>query len=54
MTNYIFKGKLQAYICKDCQDILANVQVRLYQPRGDQDVTSPGSGSTKTYLCSTF
>jgi hypothetical protein len=40
MTNYIFKGKLRAYICKECLDVLANIQVRLYQNRGDQDVTS--------------
>lgn len=38
MTNYIFKGKLRAYICKECLDVLANVQVRLYRHRSDQDV----------------
>lgn len=38
MANYIFKGKLRAYICKECLDVLANVQVRLYRHRGDQDV----------------
>lgn len=40
MNNYIFKGKLRAYICKECLDGLANVQVRLYRHRGDQD--APG------------
>lgn len=40
MSNYLFKGKLRAYICKDCLDVLANVQVRLYRHRADQDVTS--------------
>jgi hypothetical protein len=40
MTNYIFKGRLRAYICKECLEVLANVQVRLYRHRGDQKVDS--------------
>lgn len=38
MAGYLFKGKLQASICKDCLDPLANVRVRLYRHRVDQDV----------------
>ncbi|WP_448874566.1 hypothetical protein [Desulfobulbus propionicus] len=38
MANYIFKGKLRASVCKECLDVLANVQVRLYRHRDDQDV----------------
>lgn len=37
MANYLFKGKLRAYICKDCLETLSNVQVRLYRHRNDQD-----------------
>lgn len=40
MTNYIFKGKLSAYICKECLDVLADIHVRLYRHRKDQDVSS--------------
>lgn len=38
MTSYLFEGKLRAYICKECLDVLADVQVRLYRHRSDQDV----------------
>lgn len=47
MTNYIFKGKLRAYICKECLDVLANVQVRLYRHRSDQDVSGLVAAESK-------
>ena len=40
MANYIFKGKLRAYICKECLDVLADVKVRLYRHRDNQDVSA--------------
>jgi len=40
MTSYLFQGKLRAYICKECLDVLADVQVRLYRHRDDQDVSN--------------
>nr|WP_321469170.1 hypothetical protein [uncultured Desulfobulbus sp.] len=40
MVNYIFKGKLRAYICKECLDVLADVKVRLYRHRDNQDVSA--------------
>lgn len=38
MAAYLFTGKLNASICKDCLDPLANMRVRLYRHRGEQDV----------------
>jgi hypothetical protein len=38
--SYIFKGRLCGYICKECQEPLSNVKVRLYRSRKDQDVAS--------------
>ncbi|MEJ2201772.1 MAG: hypothetical protein P8X63_12290, partial [Desulfuromonadaceae bacterium] len=40
MASYIFKGKLRAYICKECLEVLAGVQVRLYRHRSDQDTST--------------
>ena len=40
MKKYAFNGKLRAYICKDCLEILGHVQVRLYRHRANQDVAN--------------
>ena len=40
MANYIFQGKLRAHICKECLELLANVQVRLYRHRSNQDTSN--------------
>jgi len=47
MANYVFSGKLRAYICRECLDVLANVQVLLYRNRDDQDVNNLASAAPK-------
>jgi hypothetical protein len=37
---YIFKGRLCGFICSECPEPLANVVVRLYRSREDQNVTA--------------
>jgi hypothetical protein len=44
---FIFKGTLCGYICKECVDPLANVLVRLYRHRADQDVPALAAASPK-------
>lgn len=38
MSTYLFNGKLRAYICKECLDVLANVEIKLYRHRPDQNI----------------
>jgi hypothetical protein len=38
--SYIFRGRLCGYLCEDCDEPLADVIVRLYRHRKDQDVTA--------------
>lgn len=38
--SYIFRGRLCGYICDECHEPLANVKVRLYRTRKDQNVTA--------------
>lgn len=38
--SYIFRGRLCGYICDECYEPLANVKVRLYRTRKDQNVTA--------------
>ena len=37
---YIFRGRLCGYICSECPEDLANVTVRLYRNREQQNVTA--------------
>ena len=39
-AKYLFKGSLSGLICADCDEPLANVQVRLYRLRADQNATA--------------
>lgn len=36
--GYVFKGTLHSYLCSDCREILAGVQIRLYRHGGEQNV----------------
>ena len=38
--NYLFKGRICGYICDKCSEPLAQVKVRLYRSRPEQDVTT--------------
>lgn len=38
--SYIFRGRLCGYICEECYEPLANVKVRLYRTREDQNVAA--------------
>lgn len=38
--TYIFKGRLCGYLCDECSEPLAQVAVRLYRTRGDQNVAA--------------
>ncbi|HEX7285352.1 MAG TPA: hypothetical protein VF532_04180 [Candidatus Angelobacter sp.] len=38
--SYIFRGRLCGYLCGECTEPLANVVVRLYRHRKEQDVTA--------------
>jgi hypothetical protein len=40
MSHYIFKGRLCGYICADCPEPLANLQVRLYRVANQNDVSA--------------
>lgn len=44
---YIFRGHLCGYICSDCPEDLANVKVRLYRVRDDQNRTALASAEPK-------
>ena len=37
MKNYIFKGRLCGFICPECPEPLANLKVRLYRLREEQN-----------------
>ncbi|AEV98091.1 hypothetical protein A4D02_14355 [Niastella koreensis] len=37
--NYIFKGKLCAYLCGDCSEPLSNIKIRLYKITRVEDAT---------------
>ncbi len=45
--DYIFRGRLCAYICDDCVEELSGVVVRLYRNRPGQDVPSLAAASPK-------
>lgn len=45
--NYRFDGRLCGYLCGDCSEPLANVTVRLYRTRREQNVTALAVASTK-------
>jgi hypothetical protein len=45
--SYIFKGRLCGYICDECSEPFANVKVRLYRTREDQNVTALAVASPK-------
>lgn len=45
--SYIFRGRLCGYICHECSEPLANVKVRLYRTRKDQNVTALAVASPK-------
>jgi hypothetical protein len=38
--NYILKGRLCGYVCRDCSEPLSSVKVRLYRVRSGQDITA--------------
>jgi len=40
MSNYIFKGRLCGYICAECPEPLANLQVRLYRVDKQRNVAA--------------
>ena len=44
---YLFRGRLCGALCDDCFEPLANVQVRLYRLRSDQDATRLAVAETK-------
>src|SRR2546423_9823541 len=37
---YTFKGRLCGFICSECPEPLANIVVRLYRSREDQNITA--------------
>lgn len=45
--SYVFKGRLCGFLCDDCQEPLANVVVRLYEPTAAERVTALAAASTK-------
>ncbi len=45
--DYLFNGRLCGYLCGDCSEPLANLTVRLYRTRTDQNVTALAVASTK-------
>ncbi|MDH3403577.1 MAG: transthyretin-like family protein [Acidobacteriota bacterium] len=44
---YLFRGRLCGRICRDCPEDLADVTVRLYRLREDQDATRLATAQTK-------
>lgn len=50
MSTFIFKGRLCGYICPDCPEPLAQVKVRLYRLREDQDATALAVANPKETL----
>lgn len=38
--QFEFRGNLCAYLCRDCEEVLSNVKVRLYRNRKDQNITA--------------
>src|SRR6266480_798947 len=45
--SYIFRGRLCGYICEQCHEPLANVRVRLYRTRQNQNVAALAVASPK-------
>lgn len=50
MSRYIFKGRLCGFICADCPEPLANVRIRLYRLRGDQNAAALAVANPKDTL----
>jgi hypothetical protein len=50
MSTFIFKGRLCGFLCADVSEPLAQMKVRLYRPRKDQDVTALAVANPKETL----